>query len=261
LNSHGTPNLARIIVAGSIALAFCAIILAQDRTTDRAAPQAAEGPPNALTDKEKADGWQLLFDGKSANLWHNYNGMGNAVDPKWKVIDGALVLTAGGGGDIITNERFDSFELVLDYKISRGGNSGVMFHVEEVYAQPGMSGPEVQILDNTAGRDPQKAGWLYGLYQPPIDPKTGQPLDATKPAGEWNRVRILLDGPKGEIWMNGVKYETFELWSDDWNARVAKSKFIQWERFGKAKSGHICLQDHGNPVAFRNIKIRPIVAK
>ena len=214
---------------------------------------------NVLTDREKADGWRLLFDGKSMDAWRRFNG--DAVGAQWKVEDGAMVLTAGGGGDVITREQFDSFELALDYAIAPGGNSGLMFHVREGDPEPGMNGPEVQLLDNAGGGDPQKAGWLYELYRPADDPETGKPLDATRPAGEWNRLRLILEGPKGSIEMNGVEYVTFEMWGAEWDRRVAASKFVQWPQFGKAKTGHICLQDHGARVAFRNIKVRPIKAK
>lgn len=223
-----------------------------------AATESKSAPLNTLTDAERAAGWRLLFDGKSLDGWRAYNGKGAPPGQQWKVVDGALTLTQGGGGNIVTADPFDSFELVLDYKISKAGNSGVMFHQLELYPEPGMSAPEVQLQDNIDGKDPQKSGWLYQLYQPPIDPKTGKPIDATRPAGQWNTLRILIDGPKGEIEMNGVKYASFEMWGDDWNQRVAKSKFTQWPEFGNAKSGSICLQDHGNPIAFRNIKIRPI---
>jgi hypothetical protein len=215
---------------------------------------------NALTDKEKADGWKLLFDGKSADGWRNYNK--DAVSDKWQVKDGVLELTGKGGGDLITKDQYESYELVLDYKISEGGNSGLIFHVQEAKGKPPYdSGPEIQIQDNVKGHDPQLAGWLYQLYQPPVDEKTGKPIDATKPAGEWNQLRFVLDGGKGTVSMNGVKYESFEIGSDDWNQRLAKSKFAKWERFAKATKGHVCLQDHGNQVAFRNIKIRTIAAK
>lgn len=226
----------------------------------KAADKSAAAEPNTLTDQEKAGGWRLLFDGKTAGEWRNYGRQ--RLSDKWQVKDGALVLAGKGGGDIVTRDEFDSYELVLDYNISRGGNSGLMFHVQEVKGKPPYdSGPEVQIQDNANGHDPQLSGWLYQLYQPPTDEKTGKPLDATKPVGEWNELRLVLDGPKGTVSMNGVKYYDFEMWTEDWGRRVAKSKFGKWENFAKAKKGHICLQDHGDEVAFRNIKIRPITAK
>jgi hypothetical protein len=216
-------------------------------------------PANTITDKEKSAGWQLLFDGKSLEHFRKYNG--DVIGPQWKVIDGAIVLTARGGGDLVTRDQYDSFELVLEYAISKGGNSGVMFHVREGDREPGMNGPEIQILDNVDAHESQKAGWLYGLYQPAEDPKTGKPVDATKPAGQWNQLHLTVDGPKVRVELNGVKYEEFELWGDDWNQRVARSKFAQWPEFGKAKKGFIDVQDHGSVVGFRNIKIRPIKQK
>ena len=218
--------------------------------------------PNTLSDKEKAEGWKLLFDGKSIEHFRNYNKPDAPVSDKWVVKDGELVLTGKGGGDIITKDQYENYELVLEYKITPGGNSGLMFGVIEQKGKPPYdSGPEVQIQDNVKGGDPQKAGWLYQLYQPPIDLKTGKPIDATKPAGEWNELRFKLAGGKGSVHMNGVQYVEFEVGSEDWNARLAKSKFAKWEAFGKSKKGHICLQDHGNEVAFRNIKIRPVSTK
>jgi hypothetical protein len=225
----------------------------------KAAATESAGEPNTLTDKEKAEGWELLFDGKSVDRWRNYKK--ETLSNKWKVADGALTLPGGGGGDIITKDKFDSYELVLDYRISKGGNSGLMFHVTEEEGTPWMTGPEIQIQDNVAGKDPQKAGWLYQLYPPANDPQTGKPIDATKPAGEWNTLRLVLNGPRGEIHMNGVKYTQFELWGDEWNQRVAKSKFGKMPKFGKNRSGHIALQDHGNEVSFRNIKIRKLGAE
>jgi hypothetical protein len=213
-----------------------------------------------LTDAEKAAGWKVLFDGTSADNFRGYNK--DKLPDGWKVTDGALVRSGKGAGDIVTKEQYDSFDLVLEYKIGKGGNSGLMFRVMEVKGKPPYdSGPEVQILDNVAGKDPQRSGWLYQMYQPPADPKTGKPLDATKPVGEWNQMRFLLDGNKGATWMNGTKYYEFEIGTEEWKARLAKSKFAKWENFAKATKGHICLQDHGDEVAFRNIKIRPIATK
>jgi hypothetical protein len=218
--------------------------------------EAASGAANTLTEQERKEGWKLLFDGKTTEGWRNYKK--DSISDKWQVQDGALTLPKGGGGDIITKDQFDSYELLLDWKVAPGGNSGVMFHVTEAGDTPWKTGPEIQIQDNVGGHDPQKAGWLYQLHEPPKDPKTGKPIDATKPAGEWNTLRVVLDGNKGQIHMNGVKYAQFELWGDDWNQRIAKSKFAKMPGFGQARKGHIALQDHGDPIAYRNIKIRRI---
>ena len=203
---------------------------------------------NRLSSAEKADGWKLLFDGESKNEWRTFRK--DTVSDGWAVIDGALVRASKGAGTIITKEQFGAFELSLEYKISKGGNSGIMFHSTEEENTAWKTGPEIQIQDNKDGHDPQLSGWLYQLYKPDID--------ATYPAGEWNRVRFRLTPEKGELWMNGVKYYEFVKGSADWNERVAKSKFSRMAKFGVPTKGHLCLQDHGNEVAYRNIKIRPL---
>lgn len=207
--------------------------------------------PNTLTDAEKASGWTLLFDGKDASTWWRGYRKDKLPDA-WKVQDGALVLK-GKGGDIITKEQYESFELSIDWKISEGGNSGIMLKVQETDKPPYFTGPEAQIQDNVKGRDPQKAGWMYQLYPASVD--------ATKPVGEWNTFVLKCQKTAAGTYrcehiMNGTKYCEYEIGSADWEARVAKSKFAKWEGFGKAAKGYLCLQDHGNEVAFRNIKIR-----
>ena len=215
--------------------------------------RAAEPAPNTLTDQEKAAGWKLLFDGKTTEGWRNYKKPD--IGKGWKVENGALVRSASGAGDIITTDKYGAFELSLEFNIAKEGNSGLMFHVAETGDAPWHTGPEIQIQDNVAGHDPQKSGWLYQLYHPDFD--------ATKPAGEWNHLRILL-APKGKtstVWMNGKKYYDFELGSADWDARVAKSKFKDMKGFGNQGKGYICLQNHGDEVEYRNIKIRVIDGK
>lgn len=221
---------------------------------------AEEAAPNTLTKKEKADGWKLLFNGKDFTGWHNFKAEG--VKPGWQVKDGILAcVDPHNAGDIVTMDKFGAFELELDYNISVGGNSGIMFHVSDDAPRASRSGPEFQLEDNKEAKDPQRCGWLYALYQPPDDPKTGKPLDATKPAGEWNHIRMVISPEKCEHFMNGVKYVEYVLGSDDFKARVAKSKFATWPFFAKADVGYIALQgDHGQ-VSFRNIKIRPIETK
>jgi len=211
----------------------------------------AAAPLNQLTEDEKAAGWKLLFDGESTAGWRNYQKPD--ASPNWKVVDGALTMSQKGAGDIITVDQYGAFELSLEYNISPGGNSGVMFHVQETGKTPWQTGPEIQIQDNVAGHDPQKAGWLYQFYKADVD--------ATKPAGQWNELRIVITPEKCEHFMNGTKYFEYVKGSDDWNKRLAASKFSNYPDFGKSDSGHIALQDHGNLVSYRNIKIRPIAKK
>jgi hypothetical protein len=207
---------------------------------------------NELTEAEKSAGWRLLFDGRDAAVhWRGYNG--ETLPDQWVVEDGALVRK--GGGDIISKEQFENFELSVEWKISPGGNSGIMFKVIETAGKPWNTGPEAQIQDNTKGHDAQKAGWMYALYPASVD--------TTKPVGDWNHFVLKCQKTAAgtyrcEHTMNGTKYVEYEIGSADWNARVAKSKFSKFPAFAKAAKGHICLQDHGNEVAFRNIKIRTL---
>jgi len=221
-------------------------------------------PNNSLTEKEKVAGWKLLFDGKTTDGWRGYKK--DSMPPGWKVIDGALVRVsggaggkgAGGGDDIITVEQFDNFELQLEWKIvDRAGNSGLVLRASEDAVTSWHTGPEMQILDNAAypGRDVrQLAGACYDLYAPS--------KDVSRPRGEWNAVRVVADGRRIEHWLNGVKLLEYELGSDDWQARVAKSKFKDMKHFLELPTkGHICLQDHTARIEYRNIKIRPLPPK
>jgi glucose/arabinose dehydrogenase len=235
------------------------------------APQLqADVPLNELTVAEKKSGWKLLFDGKSTAHWRNYKQ--DKVSDGWAVEDGAIVWARKRAGDIITKQQFEHFELQLEYRISKGGNSGLMFHVTEELARPWQTGPEIQIQDNVDGHDPQKSGWLYQLYKPQkpgwakkfeaqVGYKSPEVDDATRPAGEWNHMYLRVVPGQGEVCVNGVSYYKFQKGTKDWDARVAKSKFKNYARFGKPTKGHICLQDHGNNVAFRNIKVRVLDEK
>lgn len=212
---------------------------------------------NTLSDAEKAAGWQLLFNGRDFAGWHNFKS--DTVRPGWQVKDGALVcVDPHNAGDIVTSNKFDWFELELDYNISEAGNSGIMYHITDQGGAMWATGPEFQLEDNVKAADTVRCGWLYALYQPPNDPQTGKPLDATKPVGQWNHVRLLLSREKCEHVINGVKYFEYVLGSDDFKARVAKSKFARMPYFAKSDSGYLGLQgDHGS-ISFRNIKLRPI---
>ncbi len=213
------------------------------------AAQAPKVPQNVLGEADKAAGWKSLFDGQSLRGWHNFKKTGAVAG--WKVEDGALVC-AGGGDDLVTDEDYADFELELEWKIHEGGNSGIFFHATEENDYVWQSAPEMQVLDNDRhpdGRDPRtSAGANYALHAPP--------RDVTHPVGLWNRARILVRGSHVEHWLNGTKLCEYELWSDDWKALVAASKFASMPRYGQSKTGRIALQDHGDFVAFRNVKIR-----
>jgi len=221
------------------------------------AARAEDGQLNALTEAEKAAGWKLLFNGKDHSGWHNFKREG--VRPGWQVKDGALVcVDPRNAGDIVSPDQYEWFELQIDYNISEGGNSGIMYHVTEEGNAAWATGPEFQLEDNAKASDPVRCGWLYALYQPPTDTKTGKPVDATKPAGEWNHVRLVISPDKCVHEINGMKYFEYVLGGDDFNARVAKSEFAKMPLFAKSNKGYIALQgDHGQ-VSFRNIKVRPL---
>lgn len=213
---------------------------------------------NTLTAEEKSAGWKLLFDGKSTAGWRKYKG--KEAGDKWQAKDGILVFDPKGGktgGDIVTADRFDNFELVLEWKIVPGGNSGIMYRVSEEGNAPWHTGPEYQLLDNAKhadGKIPSRtAASCYDLYTPSSD--------KTVPVGEWNKTRIVVNGNKVEHWLNGDKVVSFELGSDDWNSKFKASKFKDLPKFGKEPKGHICLQDHGDRLEFRNIKVRVLTEK
>jgi hypothetical protein len=235
---------------------FKALLVSMSSMMLLALPSHAQGN-NTLTDAEKAAGWQLLFNGTNSDGWHNFHR--EDILPGWQVKDGMLVcVDPRQAGDIVTSNQFDWFELQLDYTISHAGNSGIMYHVTDKGPFIWATGPEFQLEDNSAAADPIRCGWLYALYQPPTDPATGNILDATKPVGQWNHVRLLMTPKKCEHDINGVKYFEYVLHSDDFNAKVAHSKFSWMPDFAKSDLGYIGLQgDHGS-IAFRNIKIRVI---
>ena len=211
--------------------------------------------PNTLTDEEKEAGFVLLFDGKSLDGWRTYK-QGKAK-PEWQVVDGAITLTKRGGGDLITAGTYGDFDFRWEWKISEGGNSGVMWRVAEADGPPYLTGPEYQLLDSFAKpghKYPHEfppgnlAGALYGLVP-------GKP-EWSKPVGEWNESRILAQGTKITLYLNGQLTAEVDTTGDAWKAMLAKSKFAKWERFAKEASGHLCLQDHGDTVSFRTLRIK-----
>lgn len=204
--------------------------------------------------------WVELFNGHDLDGWKSYNA--GTPSSGWIVEDGAIVLdvdddtTEMTAGDLITEQQYENFELELEWKISEGGNSGIFYGVREIPGQEVAyeTGIEMQILDNERhqdGKNPEtSAGSCYALY-PPSE-------DVTRPVGEYNQVRLVVDGGHVEHWLNGEKIVEYIIGSDDWNERLANSKFADWEHFARYRKGHIGLQDHSDRVWFRNIRIREL---
>ena len=212
------------------------------------AASAQEAAHNTLTIKERADGWRLLFDGRTTKGWRNFKAKG--VDAGWRVQDGALVcIDPKHTSDLVTDGQYADFDLSFAWRIAPKGNSGVYYHVLEQGEHGYESGPEYQLLDNAHGEPPpQQAGSLFGLYPPS--------KDMTKPVGEFNVSRIVVRHGHVEHWMNGEKVLEYTLNSPDFKAHIAGTKFAKWPLFATAPTGHIALQDHDAVVAFRDIKIK-----
>lgn len=204
--------------------------------------------------------WISLFDGTNFDNWRGY--LTDEMYQEWTIEDGAMVFTPSGQGgkNIITKETFTDFEMSLEWKISEGGNSGIFWGVYEdpKYKEAYQTGPEIQVLDNERHPDAlanpkyHQAGALYDLVQPMHD--------VCKPAGEWNLCVLKVNHKtnEGSVTLNGTVIVTFPVHGEAWDALVAKSKFKGWEGFGKHHTGHIGLQDHGDKVSFRNIKIKKL---
>jgi len=259
-----------------IVLAVASVaVLAAACATDQAPEPAMDAPdatalPNTLTAGEQADGWTLLFDGTTLTGWR---GLGREDIPEghWVVEDGAIRKMDSGnvptapdgqpleGGDIMTVDTYEDFELSLEWKVAPGANSGIKYNVGEalsVSMAPATAalGFEYQILDDDLHPDAQNgpnrtAAALYDL----IGPNDAKVL---RPVGEFNEARVVFSGPHGEHWLNGQKVLEFDLGTPDFDARLAASKYAPIEGFADRRAGHIVLQDHGNDVWFRNIKIR-----
>ncbi len=213
--------------------------------------QAGQEAMNQLTDEERADGWRLLFDGRTTDGWRGFRQ--DHVPDGWQAVDGTLA-RVGPGGDLITVDQFDDFELTMEWKVEEAGNSGLFFRATEDVSAIFFGAPEMQILDDDGHRDGLSrltaAGSNYALHP--------APEGVVRPAGEWNHFRLVVDGARVEQYMNDVHVVTYELWSPEWEALVAESKFAEWPEYGRATRGHIGVQDHGDPVWFRNIKIREL---
>ncbi len=218
---------------------------------------------NRLTSKEKAEGWTLLFDGKTLDGWHDFNG--TELTGPWIVEDGCIRAEGGGSdanGYIVTSRQFANFDLKWEWKISRGGNSGMLYHVVEnpKFPVPYVTGPEYQLIDdenweevNGYPLEPwQRCAVDYAMYVPDFETRD------LKPAGEWNQSEIIFDNGHVTYLLNGKVTVEFDAWTPDWYARKNSGKWENAPEYGLARSGVICLQDHGYPAWFRNIKIKEL---
>lgn len=235
--------------------AGCLLACGNDNKTS---PEATAGSTkDSITDNA---GWETLFDGKTLNGWHGYNKDSAAIK-NWTIIDGALVCLGhaehDSGGDIVTDKAYENFELEWDWKVDSGSNSGVMYHVVEdkKYKAPYETGPEYQIIDdvNFPGKleDWQKAGADYAMHLAGSNKKL-------KPVGEWNNSKIIFNKAKVEHWLNGEKILAFEAWTPEWNKLRETGKWKDFPDYGKATTGLIALQDHGNKAYYKNIRIRKL---
>jgi hypothetical protein len=222
----------------SAALAFCCL-----------AAGSACTPSPGMT--QGGGEWKSLLDG-SATGWRGYRQ--TALPAGWKVIDSALTRVGTGGDLVYGAEQFGDFELELEWKIQPRGNSGIFFRAIETTERIYENAPEIQVLDNIGHPDNKTdltvAGSNYALHP--------AQRDAVKPVGEWNTVRLVVRGPHVEHWLNGKQVVSYELGSPDWEARVKASKFVEWPSYGRATRGYIGLQDHGDWVAYRRIRVRPL---
>ncbi len=224
----------------------------RDTQAIRGAMDGAMSGTKAPVTMPAASGWQSLFDGTQVTGWHNFKTPGQPV-AGWEAVDGLLTRT-GQGGDLTSDKLYGNFELELEWMVGPGGNSGIIYRIDPAAEVSYVSGPEMQILDDAVHRDGKNpltsAGANYALHAPTAG--------VVKPANSWNAVRLLVNGNHVEHWLNGVKVVEYELGSADWETRRAASKFTTWERYGRAPRGYIALQDHGDRVFFRNIRIREL---
>ncbi|MPZ18180.1 MAG: DUF1080 domain-containing protein [Luteitalea sp.] len=278
LNSVGKrvshrSRLAAVAVGAALVLAGLPLVTARassgapahwtaPTTADMTSQSTGSATPNTLTPEEQRDGWKLLFDGKMTTGWRGAY-LDTFPERGWTVENGELiVLESGGaesthGGDIVTVDEYSNFELVMDFNLTPGANSGIKYFVTEEQGGTGASaiGLEYQLLDDERHEDAKRGRpgtrMLASLYD--LIPAENRPIN---PPGEWNTARIVSRDRHVEHWLNGTKVLEYERGSADYRKLVAESKYANWERFGESDKGRILLQDHGNRVTFRNIKIR-----
>jgi len=243
-----------LITLASAAALACASEPRAAATPDTAGASAAAADvaaPNTLSAAEVQEGWRLLFDGTTTAGWRGYKQ--DTMPAGWEAVDGALTRVSRAR-DIITTDPFEDFELTLEWKTVEGGNSGVFFRAIEGEGAIYHYAPEIQILDDDGHPDGRSeltsAGSNYGLHP--------APRGVVRPVGQWNTIRLLVEGPRVRHWLNGQLIADYEIGGEDWQRRVAESKFAAWPDYGMAPRGHIGLQEHGSWVAFRNLKLREL---
>ena len=244
-------TIIKLILAGFTAGLILAGCSAEQESTDGAvSSEQEEASPNSLTNQEIDEGWELLFDGETSEGWRGYNR--SDFPDGWLVEDGTLYCTCSGG-DILYDQKYLNFHLKIDWKISEAGNSGIFILAQEIEDRPiWHTAPEIQILDNDAHPDvnpDQFAPALYDLIPPTVQ--------NTRPAGEWNTVEVILDNGALTIRQNNADAVQTEIGTEEWYEMVDESKFPV-EIFGQLEPGYIAVQDHGDEVWFRNIKIREL---
>ncbi len=249
-------------------LSFFCMMLACQNSSDQQENTETENTktisniaPNTLSEEEETYGWELLFDGKSTENWRGYN-KASFPDKGWKVEDEMMIVEksgtgeAGLGGSIVSKEKYENFELTIDFMLTDTANSGILYLVTEVEgAEIWHNAPEYQILDDARYAEMGSTNIHFTAADYDLYPAE---KDYKKPMGEWNTARIIKNKEHVEHWLNGHKVVEYNLWSPKWEAKVKASKFKDYPGYGRTKNGHIGIQDHGYEVRFRNLKIRSI---
>lgn len=238
------------------ALATSLLLACRGGPQSNPAPAPATERPMATPARdsvpEEAVPAELIFDGVTLAGWHGFKTPGR-VPAGWRAMD-AEIVRVGGGDHLVTDRTYANFELTLEWQVDERGNSGIFYRVDPTASVIEQSGPEMQVLDDGGHPDGASrltsAGSLYGLYP--------SPPGIVRQPGYWNSVRLLVNGAHVEHWLNGQKVVEYELWSPEWEAKVKASKFAAWPGYGRAQRGYIGLQDHGDRVAYRNIRIREL---
>jgi len=233
------------ISIGIATAVFCLATIGRLNTFARVSADASHAAPDA-------NGWRALFDGTSLDAWRGYKA--DKVPAGWRIADRTLAKDTNVG-DLVSKDEFGDFDLELEWKLSAGGNSGILYRGTEEYDHIYWSAPEYQLLDDAKAPDGTSrltsAGAAYAIYP--------SPPGHLKPAGEWNTTRIVAKGAHVEHWLNGVKLLEYELWSPDWESKVKASKFKDYPNYGRARKGHLALQgDHDGALAFRNIRVKEL---